>query len=212
MMNALCMHWRARLARLTVVAVLAGSAASVWSAAGCSAPDSSARVDPVGPSLEQFAYVAPVLSKRCGSIDCHGSKFRNMRVYGYGGLRLDPAATPDFPTHVTAEEAKATYDAVISLEPEIMREVVQSGGAQPERLTFVRKGRGDEEHKGHRRVTPGDSSDRCITSWLMNNVDIAACESGGCFDATPSSDGGVEASASASPDGGAAVFPITQCP
>ena len=78
----------------------------------------------------------------------------------------------------------ATYEAVIGLEPEIMRDVVKAGGAGPERLTFLRKGRGDEAHKGHRRITPGDSSDRCITTWLAGAVDKAACATGGCFDAS----------------------------
>lgn len=195
-----------------VASLVAGFA--MESVSACSSPDTSARVDPIGPSLEQFLYVAPVLSKRCGSIDCHGSTFRNMRVYGYGGLRLGaPDAAPDFPARITPEEASATYESVIALEPEIMREVVQSGGAGVERLTFVRKGRGDEEHKGHRRITPGDSSDQCITSWLANNVDIAACETGGCFDATPTppaSDAGTDANADTT-DAAASGFPITQC-
>ena len=177
---------------LPVVAALA--LGSVVSAGGCSSPDASARVDPVGPDAAQFAYVAPVLSRRCGSIDCHGSMFRNMRVYGYGGLRAGAATSPDVPANLTAEEVTATYDSVIGLEPEIMRDVVKAGGAGVERLTFVRKARGDEEHKGHRRITPGDSSDRCITTWLAGSVDTAACATGGCFDASKP------------------PFPILQCP
>jgi hypothetical protein len=154
----------------------------VAGSAGCSSPDVNARVDPVGPSFEQFAFVAPVLSRRCGSIDCHGSAYRNMRVYGYGGNRLGPSATtPESPNSLTPEEVRATYDSVIGLEPEIMREVVQSGGAGPERLSFVRKGRGDEDHKGDRRITPGDDSDVCITSWLAGHVNEAACRVGGCI-------------------------------
>lgn len=152
--------------------------------AACSSPDTAARVDPIGPSRADFKYVAPVLSRRCGSIDCHGSAFRNMRVYGYGGQRLGAAATsPDVPNTLTVEEINATYDSVVGLEPEKMREVVQSGGAGPERLTFLRKGRGDEDHKGDRRITPGDASDRCITSWLAGNVRIDDCNAGGCVGA-----------------------------
>ena len=149
--------------------------------AGCSAPDPEARIDPIGPSRADFKYVAPVLARRCGSLDCHGSSFRNMRVYGYGGQRLGAGGSaPDTPTFVTLDEINATYDSVVGLEPEKMRTVVQSGGAGPERLTFVRKGRGDEDHKGDRRVTPGDPSDRCITSWLANSIDVSACATGGC--------------------------------
>lgn len=153
---------------------------SILVTVACSAPDASARVDPIGPDRASFAHVAPVLARRCGSIDCHGSAFRNMRVYGYGGQRLDAATSPDVPNSITPEEANATYESVIGLEPELMREVVQGGGAGPEDLTFVRKGRGDEEHKGGRRITRGDDSDRCILSWLTNQVDIVACNHGGC--------------------------------
>ena len=149
-------------------------------AAACSAPDASARVDPIGPDRASFAHVAPVLARRCGSIDCHGSAFRNMRVYGYGGQRLGAATSPDVPNSITPEEANATYDSVIGLEPELMREVVQGGGAGAEHLTFVRKGRGEEEHKGGRRITRGDDSDTCIQSWLSNNVKIEACNRAGC--------------------------------
>jgi hypothetical protein len=192
MMNAVFYtQVRHRSARGAVAAAALLASVGVVSLGACSAPDASARVDPIGPSVDQFAYVAPVLSRRCGSIDCHGSKFRNMRVYGYGGQRIEAmalpdggqrmGALPDAPAVVTAQEALATYESVIALEPEIMRDVVKSGGANPERLTFLRKGRGDEQHKGYRRLMPGDASDRCITSWLAGSVDTAACATGGCF-------------------------------
>lgn len=151
---------------------------------GCSSPDTSATVDPTagdaGPSREQFDFVAPVLARRCGSIDCHGSIYRNMRIYGYGGLRIGPeSTTPMTPMRVTAAEAQASYESVVGLEPEIMRTVVQQGGAGVERLTFVRKGRGDEDHQGNKRLNA--DSDLCVTSWLANHVDEDACRRGGCF-------------------------------
>lgn len=181
MKYAFCMYVRRSAGRLALGAVALLAAASALGAGGCSSPDTSARVDPIGPDASQFVYVAPVLSRRCGSIDCHGSIFRNLRVYGYGGLRLGADASPDFPTKLTREEVTATYESVIALEPEIMREVVMSGGKGMERLTFLRKGRGDEEHKGHRRVSEGESADTCITSWLSGAVDKDACAAGGCF-------------------------------
>ena len=157
---------------------------------GCSLPDPEARVDPIGPSRVDFRFVAPVLSRRCGSLDCHGSPYRNFRVYGYGGQRLGPGQlTPDSPAFLTPEEIDATYDSLIALEPEIMRQVVESGGASPDRLTLLRKGRGTEDHKGNQRIVPGDPSDVCITSWLAGSVNTAACDEGGCV--TERDDGGV---------------------
>jgi hypothetical protein len=59
-----------------------------------------------------------------------------------------------------------------------MSDVVKSGGANPERLTFYRKARGLEEHKGGTIVQAGDPQDTCITSWLASHVDVAACKAG----------------------------------
>lgn len=163
---------------LALFSLTATAWAFVTMASACSSPDTEARIDPVGPSVEQFAFVAPMMVRRCGSIDCHGSRFRNMRVYGYGGLRVD--ARPDFPLRVTPEEVKATYESVIGLEPEVMRDVVRSGGANPERLTLVRKGREEEEHKGLKLITKGDDADVCLTSWLKGAVVVDACNKSGC--------------------------------
>ena len=56
-----------------------------------------------------------------------------------------------------------------------MSEVVASHGAHPELLTFVRKARGLEAHKGGALITPGDDQDVCITSWLSGQTDTTAC-------------------------------------
>ncbi|MDB4934509.1 MAG: hypothetical protein JWP87_1481 [Labilithrix sp.] len=174
-------------AALVLGAALFGLASSsVSSTAGCSSPDTSARVDPIGPDRAQFDVVAPMLVRRCGSIDCHGSPYRNMRMFGYGGTRLrDPStatSTPETPPRSTPTEIEATYQAVIGLEPEVMRDVVKAGGAGPERLTLVRKGRNDEDHKGQQRIKHGDDADRCLLTWLASSVDVAACNAAGCVD------------------------------
>lgn len=176
------------------VAAVLGGAFVVGVAAACAAPDANARVDAAGPDKAQFASVHPVLMRRCGSLECHGSPYRNLRLYGYEGARLpgqyteivDGGATtrtasptdvaPDFPKVSTDTELAASYDAVVGLEPEITREVVAAKGAGSNRLTFVRKGRGDEAHKGIQRYCPGDSADVCIQSWLAGAVDANACE------------------------------------
>ncbi|MBX3229573.1 MAG: hypothetical protein KIT84_04500 [Labilithrix sp.] len=145
-------------------------------ALACSSPDPEAKApDPgVAPSGAEFYPVALVLVDRCGSIDCHGSKYRNMRLYGFGSQRFDPRHRPATP-ETTQLEADQNYNAVAALEPDIFRRVIAEGGADPERLTFVRKSRGRENHKGGTRVTPGDDADRCIQSWLQSSVDADAC-------------------------------------
>jgi hypothetical protein len=143
--------------------------------AGCSAPESGARIDPVGPVRTTFRPVARTLERRCGSLDCHGSRYRNFRIYGFGGQRLDPADRPDTPRDVTQAEADATYDAFVGLEPEIMRDVVAAHGAGAEHLTALRKAWGDESHKAGRRIVPGDDADRCILGWIAGATDTGPC-------------------------------------
>lgn len=203
--------------RLPIVLVT-GSVVSIAATIlfACSSPDTKARVDATGPDRAQFQLVHPVLQLRCGTLECHGTPYRNMRLYGWGGQRLggndvyvdagfvkaadastdastqtgptaSPSPTPDsLPetktgavAYGTDAEINASYDSVVGLEPEIMRDVVNAKGKDSGRLTFVRKGRGDEAHKGLQRYCAGDSVDRCIQSWLAGAVDEAACFTAG---------------------------------
>jgi hypothetical protein len=141
----------------------------------CSAPDASATVSAGGPDRASFGPVARVLVKRCGSIDCHGSAYRNMRLYGFASRRLDPTDLPDSPADTTSAEIDADYDAIVALEPELTRQVAAEKGRDADRLTFVRKGRGEEHHKGGQRIVPGDRADVCVLSWLGGDVDTSAC-------------------------------------
>jgi hypothetical protein len=143
----------------------------------CSTPASDARVVETAPDRASFDAVADALDHRCGSLDCHGSAYRNLRLYGHEGLRLDPTMRPSSKNDTTKAERDADYQSVIGLEPEIMTAVVTSGGQSPERLTLVRKALGLEAHKGGTLWTAGDVQDRCFRSWLSGATDGAACQS-----------------------------------
>jgi hypothetical protein len=56
-----------------------------------------------------------------------------------------------------------------------MSAVVAGHGENPDLLTFVRKARGLEPHKGGKLITLGDDQDQCITSWLAGSTDTIAC-------------------------------------
>jgi len=158
------------------------AAAAAWIAAlsvvvlACSAPDDSATVSPGALDKTGFEAVAPVLNRRCGSIDCHGSRFRNLRLYGFGGVRLAATDNPESPPTTQAEAAK-DYEAVMGLEPEVMRSFIDSGRKDPTTLTLLRKARNAEDHKGGKRLVPGDAADTCLVSWLTATVDSSACAS-----------------------------------
>jgi hypothetical protein len=140
------------------------------------APSETRNVE-VTPDRASFPPVADLLVHRCGTLDCHGQTSRNMRLYGHLGLRLAPGDRPDSKGTSTIAEYDESFASVVGLEPEIMTTVVSQGGAQPDRLTFVRKARGAENHKGGTLFIEGDPQDRCVTSWLAGATDVAVCTS-----------------------------------
>lgn len=170
------------------------SALLVTCALGCSGNlGDGERTAVTGPSEQGFGKVVEVLDYGCGNLACHGTPFRNLRLYGDQGRRLDANDVPcGAPT--TPAEIEFDYRSIVGLEPEIMSAVVESHGADPERLTLVRKARGTENHKGgvvfHDSTDPkaclaachGDSlckaacyGDRCLISWLAGATDTSAC-------------------------------------
>jgi len=141
----------------------------------CSTPPEDARVIEVTPDTASFPAVASMLVQACGSLDCHGTLARNLRLYGDTALRYSPTDVPSTLLPTTGDEIGQDYESVVGLEPEAMSAVVASGGANPEQLTFYRKALGIEAHKGGAVIVSGDARDVCITTWLQGHADAAAC-------------------------------------
>lgn len=159
-------------------------ATAAVAAVACAFAPSDERMGVVGPDLGQFetAGVGDYLDHRCGSLDCHGQSTRNLVLWGCFGLRLDPNETGLVPgcrasggKNTVTAEYEASYRSLVGLEPAVMTAVVGNGGQHPELLTFIRKARGWDAHKGGALVTPGDDQDVCMTSWLAGNADSTAC-------------------------------------
>jgi hypothetical protein len=162
---------------LSVVVVMAGVFVNA-----CSEAPSDARTGIIAPSGSERAFgpVGAFLGHRCGSLDCHGRPERNLRIYGCEGMRLlDTDAPICGPAkggrRTTPEEHQATYRSLVGLEPAVMSAVVEDHGRDPELLTFIRKARGVESHKGGALVVPGDDQDICLTSWLAGQTNLTAC-------------------------------------
>lgn len=158
------------------------SIASLLILGSCSAAPADARIGitPPNGSEEAFGPVADFLGHRCGTLDCHGRRERNLRVWGCEGMRLlvtdvSICSRAKGGRRTTPEEHQATYRSLVGLEPVLMSTVVETHGAEPELLTFVRKARGSEPHKGGALIVPGDSQDVCITSWLAGQTNLGAC-------------------------------------
>jgi hypothetical protein len=117
--------------------------------------------------------VGDALQLRCATLDCHGQVGRNLRIYGYGGLRLSATDSP-IGNPTTALEYDASYDSLVGLEPEILSAVV-SGQDDPNQLSLMRKTRGIERHKGGQQAREGDALDRCLVLWLTAKYDATPC-------------------------------------
>jgi hypothetical protein len=110
--------------------------------------------------------VQPYVEKRCGTLDCHGSTQRPLRIYGQFGLRhpVETHVSGGEPT--TPAELDANYLSFCGLEPERMAEALDDLGASADRLKIVAKARGLMNHKGGRVVEEGDPGDRCLSGWV----------------------------------------------
>jgi len=157
---------------------LIGGASLVTSA--CAGPSPDGHTQFKAPDVASFRPVADMLGKRCGTLDCHGSTVRSLRIYYWRGLRLDPADVPGIKTTqagTTDAEYQATYTSVLTLEPEIMGTVLVQHG-DPTALTIVRKARGAEHHKGGTVLEAGGAADRCLIGWLVGKGTGTACTDG----------------------------------
>jgi len=172
---------RSRFAKIVGGALFVGSIAAIAWPLACSPPPDG-RIGVATPDPTIFPPVADLLAYRCGSLDCHGSAQRNFVIWSCYGLRLDAGTAPGCRsmggTNTTTAEYTDTYDSLVGLEPSVMTEVVQSGGANPDLLTFVRKARGEEDHKGGKLWDVGAPEDECVALWLADQSGTTAqCQS-----------------------------------
>jgi hypothetical protein len=163
-----------RLASIPVALVIA-VAALASACAGTPTPGGYVQETEVLHQPFITGHVAPAIGWSCGSLDCHGTTARNMRIFSQYGLRLALGDTPGG-MPITQPEVDADFRSVSALEPEIMNTVVAEGGAHPERLTLIRKARGTEHHKGGTIMVPGDHLDTCLTTWLAGTPNQAECD------------------------------------
>lgn len=157
--------------------VRAAAVLGLVSTAACSGPPSSdvfRITTPLGPPT--FKVVSDALAIHCGTLNCHGNDARNMRFFGFYGTRLNPKDQTGG-AGTTDDEYEANFESIISIEPERLSQIVQSGGANEDKWIVLAKGRGVQHHKGGARMThvdgplpPGAPTDvlldACVTSWI----------------------------------------------
>ena len=164
------------MSEMRVVGGLALALLALAAATSCVAQPGSTTDDmPLRlPVLQGFDSVADAMQPSCGTLDCHGQPGRNLRLFGARGLRLDAQDT-SAEGLTTVAEYEANYWSVVALEPEVLSQVIQAGGNEPERLILIRKGRGTTRHKGGTLMRPNDDLDQCLLEWLKGTISQERC-------------------------------------
>ncbi len=136
------------------------------SLAGCQ-DDLDARQPLTCPDPKLFAEaVSPYVERRCGTLDCHGSSQRPLRLYGELGLRHPLETNVSGGVETTSLERDANLESVCGVEPERMAGAVTDLGASADQLLIVTKPRDARHHKGGKVIDEGSDADRCITGWV----------------------------------------------
>ena len=135
----------------------------------CDVPDRGQVERPMTSRATQADFLADgvglVFEKRCGSLDCHGSSARNMRIYSSDGLRLaNEAGIATGTSDTTADERLANYQSILGVEPRATTSVLNGG--DPYTMLVVKKPLLIESHKGGQVIRRGDDAETCIVSWL----------------------------------------------
>jgi hypothetical protein len=193
--------------RIWTPARLAGASALAFAAAGlvlaCAPTPDTSQITEI--AVSQFAFtdfaggitasgatnagVQGFLANKCGTLDCHGSSGRSLRIFSQYGLRLvDDAGDIPGGAPTTPNEIFATYISAISVQPELTTKAFH-GDEDPHSLLLLRKPLGLERHKGGQVLQPNDYGDLCLTSWLTDGlsdggtstIDNAACNTAAQF-------------------------------
>jgi hypothetical protein len=135
-----------------------------------SPPDKDRFTDILEPDFETYVQnVDSYLTRRCGSLDCHGEPGRAYRIYSREGYRLysiEDGGLVSGQQPTRPEEQRANYQALVALEPEEMSRLMARQGENPNLLLFLRKPLKLERHKGGAAMAEDDPGYRCVVSWL----------------------------------------------
>ena len=158
--------------RIAVVLTVTGATAGLIGISACaSAPDPDRLTDVIVPDFDTYiANVDAYLTRRCGTLDCHGQPGRAYRIYSREGFRLvqlqdGSLVSGQQPTQ--PEEQRANFQAFVSVEPEEMTRLMARQGDNPNELLVLRKPLKLERHKGGPAMAEDDPGYRCVVAWLQ---------------------------------------------
>ncbi len=158
--------------RIAVVLTVCGTTAGLIGISACaSAPDSGRLTQVIVPDFDTYvANVDAYLTRRCGTLDCHGQPGRAYRIYSREGFRLvqlqdGGLVSGQQPTQ--PEEQRANFEAFVAVEPEEMTRLMARQGDNPNELLVLRKPLKLERHKGGPAMAEDDPGYRCVVAWLQ---------------------------------------------
>lgn len=161
-----------RALRAAVVMGVGGAALGLLAMAACaSSPDENRLTEVIVPDFDTYVTsVDAYLTRRCGSLDCHGQPGRAYRIYSREGYRLytiqdGSLVSGQQPTQ--PDEQRANFQALVALEPEEMTRLMARQGENPNQLLFLRKPLKIERHKGGPAMAEDDPGYRCVVAWLQ---------------------------------------------
>lgn len=157
--------------RTALVLSVASVGVAVATMLSCASPPEKGRVTvAITPDFDTYvANVDAYLTRRCGSLDCHGQPGRAYRIYSREGYRLytiqdGGLVSGQQPTQPA--EQQANFQALVALEPEEMSRLMGRQGENPNALLFLRKPLKIERHKGGPAMAEDDPGYRCVVAWL----------------------------------------------
>ena len=158
--------------RIAVVLTVCGATTGMIGISACaSAPDQDRLTNVIVPDFDTYvANVDAYLTRRCGTLDCHGQPGRAYRIYSREGFRLvqlqdGSLVSGQQPTQ--PEEQRANFEAFVSVEPEEMTRLMARQGDNPNELLVLRKPLKLERHKGGPAMAEDDPGYRCVVAWLQ---------------------------------------------
>lgn len=158
--------------RAALVGAAGAAVAGLFAAAAtscASTPDKARVTELIQPDYRTYHDNVDVyLSRRCGTLDCHGQPGRAYRIYGREGLRPYDAGLVSGQQPTTEAEIRANFLAILALEPEELNRVMGAQGNDEElkRWIWIRKPLTLERHKGGPAMAADDSGYKCVLHWL----------------------------------------------
>lgn len=174
MRSSLASALRAALVLTVAGGVTASFVATNTSCA--SSPDKDALTFAIVPDFDTYVTnVDSYLTRRCGTLDCHGQPGRAYRIYSSRGFRLPSLLDGGLVSGEQAtdpQERRANFQALVGIEPEEMSRFMALNAPPPDdveapkKLLFIRKALKLERHKGGAAMAEDDPGYKCVVAWL----------------------------------------------